>query len=154
MPTATVITLTNCTAKFAVGATKPPNWTTGTSDFSCQVTGTELQPTANTTDVPATFCNGAAQVAGASSFALRLAGLQDVTETAGLSMFLYTNDAKEGWLQVVGPTVGTATSKLVTIEAHVTFLAGNILGDAGSPLTFEITIPCRDKPTVTQSVAP
>lgn len=154
MATATVITLVNATAKFSVGATKPPAWTTGTTDASCQVTGAELQPTANVQDVPATFCNGAVQVPGASSFALRLAGLQDVTEAAGLSMFLYGADAKEGWVQVVGPAVGTAGAKLVTIEAHVTFLAANILGDAGTPLTFEVTLPCRDKPAVTQSVAP
>ena len=151
---AVVNTIVNGTAKFSLGATKPPNWTTGTSDFSCQVTETELLPTANTVDVPATYCQGAASTAGLSSWELRLAGLQDLTESAGMSMFMFTNDAKVGWVQVVGPTVGTAASKLFTIEAPVTFLAANMLGAAGAPLTFEVTIPCSAKPTLTQSVAP
>lgn len=153
MAAATVITLTDTTVKFAVGATKPPNWTTGTTDASCQVTAAELVPTANTQDVPATMCQAAAQVAGLSSYALRLAGLQDATEATGLSMFLYNNDAKEGWVQAVGPAKGTGV-KQVTIEAHVTFLAANILGDAGTPLTFEVSLPCREKPAVTQATAP
>ena len=151
---AIILNLTNATAKFAVGTTPPANWTTGNTDASCQVTAAELQPTANTVDAPATFCQGAAQSAGLSSWAVRLAGLQDVTEATGISMFLYTNDAKEGYLQLVGPTVGAAGSKLITVVAHVTFLAANVLGEAGQPLTFETTIPCRDKPTLTQSVAP
>jgi hypothetical protein len=151
---AIALTIVDGTAKFALGSTPPANWTTGNTDASCQVTGAELVPTANTVDVPATFCQGASQTAALSSWALRLAGLQDATETTGLSMFLYTNDAKEGYVQLVGPAKGTTGSKLVTVVAHVTFLAANILGDAGAPLTFEVTIPARDKPTVTQSVAP
>jgi hypothetical protein len=49
---AIILTLTNATAKFAVGTTPPANWTTGNTDASCQVTAAELQPTANTVDAP------------------------------------------------------------------------------------------------------
>ena len=152
---ATVITLIDCTARFALGATEPPDWSaaTGVEDFTCQVTAAEVVPTANVQDVPATMCQGASQVPAASSFALRLAGLQDVTDAAGLSMFLYDHDAAEAWVQVVGPTQ-VAGAAQVEVTAHVNLLAGAMLGDAGTPLTFEVSLACREKPAVAQLTAP
>lgn len=149
---ATVITLINTKVKFSPGVTKPPDWSAaGTiKDFSCQVTAAEVQTTENDQDVPATMCQGPLTIPQLSSYGVRLAGLQDITEATGLSMFLYANDAKEGWLQVVGPDQGTGV-KQFTIEANVTFRAASMAGDAGTPLTFEVTLPCRAKPTISQA---
>jgi hypothetical protein len=67
------------------------------TDFSCQVTKAEINSSSNTTTtaVPATFCQPASEatVPVASSFTLDLDFLQDWTEAAGLSAYLFKNDA-------------------------------------------------------------
>lgn len=150
---ATQITITDALARFALGPTVPPDWTAGTVEaFSCQVTTAQINATPNLVEVPATWCQGATQTAAASSFELALSGLQDWTVADGLSMFLWENDTREGWVQLSIPTSETGDPIAVAV-CHVRFVAGSFGGAAGSPLTFDATFPCQEKPTITPGTA-
>jgi hypothetical protein len=116
------------------------------------VTTAQVNATPNLQEVPATFCQAATQVPAATSYELALSGLQDWTVADGLSMFLFDNDTKEGWVQVSMPTqdVGDA---IATAECHVRYVAGSFGGPAGSPLTFDVVLPCQEKPTIVAGTA-
>lgn len=147
---AVVLTITDADCLFALGATEPPDWTTGGEDFRCQVTKAQLVAAPELADVPATFCQAATQVPGVTGYTLELSGLQDWTEADGLSMFLFTNDAAEGWVKVTLPTKASG-AKTASVIAHVRFVAGAFGGEAGTPLTFDATFPVQGKPDVTQA---
>lgn len=150
------LTITDATCQFALGETEPPDWdaVSGITDASCQVSSAAVVATPVTAQAAATFCEGATDLVGKSKWAIQVEGLQDVTTAAGVSMFLFTNDASAGWVHLVGVNT-EAGATLVDIVAPVTFAAGNLLGPAGAdPLTFSATLPCKAKPTVTHSAVP
>lgn len=146
------IVITDGTVKFVLGAAAPV-WT-GAVDASCQIISAAVTVSPVTSTAAATFCEGETDVVGNSKWNVELSGLQDVTEATGVSMFLFTNDAALGWVQIVGPDKDAAGQKKVTVEAKVRFVAGDILGAAGSPLEFSCTMPCQQKPTVVQATNP
>ena len=143
-----VVQITDATVLFSLGEAKPADWTTPDVDASCQVTSAAVVANPVTATAPATFCEGETDVVGKSKWQIDLAGLQDVTDPDGLSMFLFENETAAAWVQIKGPN-DEAGAPNVTIEAPVRLQAGNLLGDAGTPLEFTASMPCQAKPTVT-----
>ena len=95
-----VLTITDATlALGALPAAGMPIVVTSLTDFKCQCTRAEITTTSNatTTDRAATMCAAASQVQVpvASSFALELEGFQDWTDAAGISAWLFKNDATQ-----------------------------------------------------------
>jgi hypothetical protein len=65
-------------------------------------------------------------------------------------MFLFTNDTKEGWVQLSIPTQDTGDLIAVAV-AHVRFVAGSFAGEAGTPLLFDVVLPVQEKPAISQA---
>ena len=155
MANATVITITDSIVKMSVGDTEPPDWdaATGVETFSCQVATAAINATPNLADVPATFCQPATQVPAASSYEVAITALQDWTDVAGLSMFLFDNETKLGWVQLSIPTndVGDA---IAVATAQVRFVAGSFGGEAGTPLQFDVVLPVQGRPAIAQATVP
>lgn len=121
---------------------------TATLTFDCVTTGAGFTPSANLTDVPATGCAPASQVAAASSWVLDIAWLQDwQSPGGGLSGFMYEHDAEKQWVRVEPTTPG-----LPAAEAEVTVVAGSYAGTFGELLVATASCPASEKPTVTLPV--
>jgi hypothetical protein len=114
------------------------------TDYSCQVTEARITASANTTDVPATFCEGASTINVPSSFTLELNGLQDWGETGSFSEFLFINDAN---------TVAFALYLEGAVDPEATgtcsVAAGDFGGVAGEALVLTGSFPILGKPTIT-----
>jgi hypothetical protein len=143
----TIIQIGEADVKFGpVGAGGVIDPTTLT-DFSCQVTGAAINSSSNTTttSVPATFCGPAseASVPVASSFTLDLDFLQDWTEAAGLSAWLFKNDATEQAfaLYLKGSTNPVATGKIIA-------QAGAFGGTPGEALTASVSLNIQGYPDI------
>jgi hypothetical protein len=144
----TVITITDATVALGPApATGQPILVANLTDYKCQVTRAEITSTSNatTTDRAATFCQAASQsnVPVASSFALALEGFQDWTVAAGISAWLFTNDAttKAFALFLNGQTNPSAMG-LVVVQA------GNYAGLPQEPLTFAVEMGIQGYPDI------
>jgi hypothetical protein len=117
------------------------------TDFSCQVTKAEINSSSNTTTtaVPATFCQPASEatVPVASSFTLDLDFLQDWTEAAGLSAYLFKNDAtRQAFaLYLKGNENPVATGEIIA-------QAGAFGGTPGEALTASVTLNIQGYPDI------
>jgi hypothetical protein len=114
--------------------------------FCAQTTEATLTPTANTTDVPATFCSPASSKAVLSSWALTFNSLQDWGRDDGvqsLSEWLYEHDGGEA-IAVVYLEDG-ATVKAV---AKVTVVAGQFAGPGGETLVSSTSLPVLGMPDI------
>ena len=150
--TATVLTITDADVLFHAGETAPTDWLTA-DNFQCQVVTARVNATANLAEVAATFCQGATQTPGLSSFEVELSGLQDWTVADGLSMFLFDNDGLPGWMKITLPNKEPGSAQ-ASIVCKVGFVAGSFGGEAGTALTFEAgPFPVQGKPAVTQGTA-
>lgn len=119
---------------------------TGTeTDFSCQVNTAALVPTANTVDVPATFCATTSQTASGSSWALTTTVLQDWGAVDSVSQFLFDHDAERMAFHMEGIAVTGAT---VEVDGELTVQAGQHGGEAGVVLTADVSMPILGKPTI------
>lgn len=114
-------------------------------DFSCQVNSATITPTANTVDVPATFCVGASQTASPSSFQLDLVLLQDWGAVGSTLQYLYDHDAERATFHLEGIAVEGAA---VEVDGDLTIVAGAHGGEAGVVLTAEVSLPILGKPTI------
>lgn len=137
----TVLAIVDATLTLKIGAATA-------SDFSCQVISAALTATSNPQQVPATFCTPAKEVPAPSSWALDVTYLQDWTDPAGLSMYLYENDAAAADFTL---TLSGATEP--SAAGTVYLVAGGYGGDAGVPLQATVTLPCADKPVITAPAA-
>ena len=121
------------------------------TDHKCQVTRAEITATSasTTTDRIATFCAPAAtvQVPDASTFGLALEGFQDWTATAGISAWLFKNDATEQAfaLYLDGETEDPSAVGVVVV------VAGAFAGSPQVPLTFAVELPIQGYPTIKDS---
>jgi hypothetical protein len=119
-------------------------------DFSCQVTRAEITSTSNTTttSIPATFCSPASErsVPVASTFQLNLEFLQDWTDAAGLSAYLFQNDATEVGFEMYleGATDPSATGVVIA-------QAGGFGGVPGQPLVSSVVLNIQGYPTILNS---
>src|SRR4029077_10893082 len=146
-----VITITD--APVALGpapATGQPIVVGTLTDFKCQITRAEITTTANstTTDRIATFCQPAAQtnVPVASSFALALEGFQDWTDSAGISAWLFGNDATvKAFALYLDKQTNPAAPGRVIVQA------GNFAGLPQEPLTFAVELPIDGYPDIKNS---
>lgn len=115
--------------------------------FSCQVTTGALNATTNTTTAttPATWCEPEATetIPGVTSYELACTFLQDPHIAAGISAFLYTHDTEVIWF-----FMGFDGDDPPKATGRCTAVAGSIGGEARTPLTFTVTLPCRGKPVV------
>ena len=148
-----IITITDATV--ALGAipagfpTTPIDPATLT-DHKCQVTRAEITATSasTTTDRIATFCAPAAtgQVPAASTFGLALEGFQDWTATAGISAWLFKNDATEQAfaLYLDGEEDPSAVGRVVVV-------AGAFAGSPQVPLTFAVEMAIQGYPDIKDS---
>jgi hypothetical protein len=95
----TIIQIGKAEVRFGAAPATGPVVPASLTDYSCQVTNAAINSSSNatTTAIPATFCSPAseANVPVASSFTLDLDFLQDWTVAAGLSAWLFKNDATE-----------------------------------------------------------
>lgn len=119
-------------------------------DFHCQVTDIAVEPTANTTTSPGTYCGPPVDVPGASSWAVVISFLQDWGFTPSLSQFCYDNDGKlcDFEFQPDNPD----TTPQISGSAYVT--ATPFGGPAGA--AWQVTTQrwaCSDKPTLTPATA-
>lgn len=115
-------------------------------DYSCQVTEARVTASANTTDVPATFCEPASSINVPSSFTLELNGLQDWGAAESFSEYSFINDAEQVAFALFldGNTDPQATGVC-------SMAAGDFGGTAGEPLTFSASLPILGYPDITDS---
>jgi hypothetical protein len=135
----------NAKVKFGPVPTPPAPIDPATlTDHSCQVTEARITASANTTDVPATFCEPASQVNVPSSFTLELNGLQDWGITGSFSEYLFQHDAETVAfaLYLDGETDPEATGTC-------SIAAGDFGGVAGEALTMTGSFPIQGYPVIT-----
>jgi hypothetical protein len=116
------------------------------TDFSCQVTEARITASANTTDVPATFCEPASSINVPSSFTVELNGLQDWGAAESFSEFAFINDAEQvAFALYLDGAVDPSATGLCSMAA------GDFGGTAGEPLTFSASLPILGYPAITDS---
>lgn len=120
------------------------------TDYSCQVTRAEITSTANTTEttVPATFCapESRLSVPVASTFVLNLDVLQDWTVAAGLSAWLFKNDATtQAFALYLDGNTNPVAQGLVVVTA------GGFGGTPGQPLVATVTLNIQGYPVILDS---
>jgi hypothetical protein len=118
--------------------------------YTCQFTDAAVEASANTQTIPATFCDAEASVALPSSFAVRLGGLQDWGDAASFSKWAFDNDATLAGFAIEGVGAGGV---LVGMKGICSVVAGDFMGAAGGPLTWDQTFPCPVKPIYYTPVA-
>ena len=145
-----IITITDATV--ALGAipagypTTPIDPATLT-DHKCQVTRAEITAAAQSTtqDIIPTYCRVGAtqQIPKASTFSLALEGFQDWTATAGISAWLFKNDATEQAfaLYLEGEEDPSAVGTVIVV-------AGAFAGSPQVPLTFAVEMPIQGYPKI------
>lgn len=146
-----VLTITDATVALGPApATGQPIVVGSLTDFKCQITRAEITTTGNatTTERIATFCQPAAQtnVPVASSFALALEGFQDWTDAAGISAWLFQNDATvKAFALYLDKQVHPSATGRVVVQA------GQFAGLPQEPLTFTVELPIQDYPDIKNS---
>lgn len=120
------------------------------TDYSCQVTRAEITSTANTTEttVPPTFCQPESRlsVPVASTFVLNLDILQDWTVAAGLSAWLFKNDATtKAFALYLEGTANPVAKGLIVVTA------GGFGGTPGQPLVATVTLNIQGYPVILDS---
>lgn len=115
--------------------------------FSCQITDGALNasPNVTTETVPATWCQPEQTVpqVGETSYTLDLTFLQDPQIAAGLSRFLFENDASEAWF-----FVGLDEDNPPKAIGKVRLVAGTFGGPARTTLTATVSLPVVGKPSI------
>ena len=118
-------------------------------DVSCQFTRARLVTTTNTEDVPETGCAPATQIIKASSYALELNFLQDVSDPDGIIRWSWENDTNEAFFEFSPFGTGPGT---VLIKGKTRVAALPIGGDVGPVLTTDtVTWPVTEKPEITDA---
>jgi len=114
------------------------------TDYGCQVTAATITASANSTDVPATFCEPASSQNVPSSFSLDLEGLQDWGDAESFSEWAFIHDADNAAFALY--LDGTADPVATGI---ISVAAGDFGGTAGEPLTFTTSFPIQGYPDIT-----
>jgi|SRR5215471_4877363 len=116
------------------------------TDYSCQFTEARITASANTSDVPATFCEPASSVNVPSSFTLEVNGLQDWGAVDSISEYLFVHDAEQVAFAVyLDGAVDPSATGIVSLAA------GDFGGVAGEPLTFTGSLPILGYPDITDA---
>jgi hypothetical protein len=117
------------------------------TDFTCQITSGALtaSPNVGSETVPATWCEPEKTIpqVGETSYALDLSYLQDPQIVAGLSRFLFENDAKEAFF-----FMGLDSNDPPKAIGKVRLVSGAIGGPGRTTLTATVSLPVDGKPAV------
>jgi hypothetical protein len=139
----TAIIMNNPTFRLA---TTQAGLTAGTA-YECQLTQAIINAIPNFTTIPATACAPATQSPGKTGWELAIDFLQDWTASlGGLSGFMYTNDTKPMWFELVVDSAVPA----VKATGQVYLVSGSYGGPIGTgdALAASATLPCLDKPVI------
>lgn len=111
--------------------------------YQCQLTRAQVVGTPSYSSIPATGCDGPAEVPSRSAWELQLAWLQDWTAAdGGLSGYAFDHETELVWWKLEQAAGGPA----MTGTAYVA--AGAFGGDfGGAPSLAEATWKCPTKPT-------
>jgi hypothetical protein len=116
------------------------------TDYGCQVTEARITAAANTSDVPATFCEPASTVNVPSSFTLELNGLQDWGASGSFSEYLFKHDAE---IQAFAVYLDGSTDPVA--KGLVSVAAGDFGGPAGETLVLTGSFPLLGYPVITKT---
>lgn len=115
--------------------------------FACQITSGQVTSSANVTTNTraATWCSPAVPTTttGQSGFAFDIAFFQDPQIAAGISRFLFENDARECYV-FIGLDGGNPPRAI----GRVDLVAGAFAGAGDEELTATATLPFKVKPTI------
>jgi hypothetical protein len=125
-------------ANDAAGLTTAP-------EFQCQVTSVALTPAAQTEALAATLCRAESDLAKPSKWTLDLEILQDWTDPAGVSFYLYDADGLTKFFSV---SYSGTVAPIATGECSIVSAA--FLGAASGPLAGTASLPCIGKPAITK----
>lgn len=143
----TIIQIGKADVRFGAAPTTGPVIPANLTDYSCQVTSAAINSSSNatTTAIPATFCSPAseANVPVASSFTLDLDFLQDWTIAAGLSAWLFVNDATE---QAFALYLKNAVQPVA--QGKIICQAGAFGGAPGETLTATVSLAIQGYPVI------
>jgi len=123
----------------AFGLTADP-----TDQFECQVTDFQVTASANTLNVPGSYCAGPSQVAQQSTFGVSMSYLSDWGQEPSLSQFLWDNDGAEVHFSMVpdDPSVPDVAGTCYAV-------AGAFGGPGDDIWTATGNLPCPSKPILT-----
>jgi hypothetical protein len=116
---------------------------------SCQTTAVKLVPDYDVEQGVETLCGDREPDATVERWELQLTAIQDWSDPAGLTEWLFTNAGKVvpyEWK----PTGATGPTYAGTCQVF----ASEIGGEVGARLTADLTFPCMEKPTITPAGAP
>jgi hypothetical protein len=122
------------------------------AEYNGHVTTAEVVPTAGD-QVSTTTLDGVKHTRlGAPSYALHLAGHQDYSAT-GLARFLWDHagELADFTLQAYGQGVAPSAAT-PSFTGQVTLAEGNYGGEVDSWPTIDVTLMCKDRPVITESV--
>lgn len=106
------------------------------TDVSCQINDATITNVPKSTTVPATFCQAETEAALASGSTLDVTFLQDWTDSAGFSWYLFDNDAQTKFFSLsLGDAAGPAMSGQVGVSK------GDFGGAGGAVLQASISLP-------------
>lgn len=133
----------NNSGTLKLGTTAAP-----TDEFSCQVINWQLNPVANTTERPGTYCSPPLTKNSASSWEVAFNYLQDWGSDMSISEFMFANDARLVFFEFAPdvPTVPVASGSFWCV-------AGSYGGDAGTSWTYSGTCAVEGVPVFTAPVA-
>lgn len=143
----TVLIIKNAKVKFgAVPAGGAAIDASTLTDYGCQITEARITAAANTSDVPATFCEPASTINVPSSFSLEINGLQDWGAVNSFSEFLFKHDAElQAFALYLDGEVDPKATGICSLSA------GDFGGPAGETLVLTGSLPILGYPTITNA---
>ena len=113
-----------------------------TDAFECQISEFTVNASANTGQIPGTYCQGPSQYGQASTYGVQMTFLQDWGETGSLSQLLWDNDGDLLYFIFTPDVSGTDCTGSY-------YAVGGSFGGAGDQAwTTTANMPCPAQPVV------
>jgi hypothetical protein len=112
----------------------------------CQVSDFAITPSANSIQVPATYCDGPSTAAQKSTFSIAATYMTDFGQ-AGISDLLWDNDGEVIYFEF---TPDDTTIPIAEGQCYA--VAGQFGGPGDGLWTATVSLPCVAKPTLTPQV--
>ena len=128
----------------AIGLTASP-----TDQVECQISNFTVTPTANSIQIPATYCVGPSVAAQQSTFAIALSFMSDFGASPSLSELLWDNDGQTLYYEFTPDdvTIPIATGQFWAV-------AGTFGGPGDGLWVSTVSLPCVEKPVLTAQEPP
>jgi hypothetical protein len=133
--------------QFGKGTIKIGTTASPTDQFECQISNFTITPSANSIQIPGTYCQGPSIAAQSSTFSIALSYLSDWGETDSLSQLLWDNDGLPLYFTFEPDAPG-----LPTADGQCYGVAGTFGGEGDGLWQTTSTLPCVSKPTLTPAV--